>query len=62
MIKMETPTKPDFKGAIQVRSGNNFVEKGKISLWKHEDSRYVLRGYVNIDGAKYHVSLEVNKQ
>jgi len=54
-------TRPNFVGKIQVRSEGIekvvYVDRGDIALWKHDDSKYTLRGYVTIDGTKYLVSL-----
>ena len=61
---MLNPTRPDFTGKLQIRSEETekivYTEKGEIALWKHEDSKYILRGYVTIDGKKYLVSLSEN--
>jgi hypothetical protein len=58
---MESPTRPNFTGKIQVRSVGTektvYTDRGDIALWKHDDSKYTLRGYVTIDGIKYLVSL-----
>jgi hypothetical protein len=55
------PTRPNFTGKIQVRSEGTekvvYTDKGEIALWRHDDSKYLLRGYVTIDGIKYLVSL-----
>jgi len=61
---MENPTRPNYVGKIQVRIAGadktTYVEKGEIALWSHDDSKYLLRGYVTIDGTKYLVSLAEN--
>jgi hypothetical protein len=58
---MENPKRPDFAGKLQVRNEVLdkvvYTEKGDIALWRHADSKYILRGYANINGHKYHVSL-----
>jgi len=60
-MKMLVPTRPNFTGKVQVRSEGTekvvYVDKGEIALWTHSDSKYILRGYVTIDGTKYVVSL-----
>ena len=61
---MEAPTRPDLTGKLQVKE-NGLVktvhkEMGEIALWKHTDSKYVLRGYVTINGTRYLVSLTEN--
>jgi hypothetical protein len=59
--KMLNPTRPNFTGKIQTRKneviGASYIDRGDIALWKHEDSKYILRGYITIDGIKYLVSL-----
>jgi hypothetical protein len=58
---MFQPKKPDFKGQIQVKTGTNYTSKGEIALWKHNEAKmYVLRGYITMDGQRYHVSLSNN--
>jgi hypothetical protein len=56
--------KPDFTGKIQVKNiepdKTVYAERGEIALWKHTDSKYILRGYVTIDGTRYLVSLSEN--
>jgi hypothetical protein len=58
---MLNPTRPNFTGKIQVRGEGTekvvYTDKGEIALWRHDDSKYILRGYVTIDGTKYLVSL-----
>jgi hypothetical protein len=60
-MKMLNPTRPNFTGKIQVSSVGTektvYTDRGEIALWKHDDSKYILRGYVTIDGTKYLVSL-----
>jgi len=61
---MLNPTRPNLVGKIQVRREETektvYVDKGEIALWTHNDSKYILRGYVTIDGTKYLVSLAEN--
>jgi len=61
---MESPTRPNFTGKIQVKNIGTektvYTERGEIALWKHTDSKYILRGYVTIDGTRYLVSLSEN--
>jgi hypothetical protein len=58
---MFEPTRPNLTGKVQVRREGTdkivYVDRGDIALWKHDDSKYTLRGYVTIDGIKYLVSL-----
>jgi hypothetical protein len=58
---MLNPTRPNYVGKVQVRNEGTdktvYVERGEIALWSHGDSKYLLRGYVTIDGTKYLVSL-----
>ena len=61
---MLNPTKPDLTGKLQVKieepNKTIYKEMGEIALWKHEDSKYILRGYVTIDSKRYLVSLAEN--
>jgi hypothetical protein len=58
---MLNPTRPDFAGKLQVKIEGEvktvYQDKGDIALWKHADSKYILRGYVTIDGKRFLVSL-----
>jgi hypothetical protein len=60
------PTRPDFAGKLQVKETGEikttYREIGEIALWKHEESKYILRGYVTIAGTRYLVSLAENGQ
>jgi len=61
---MESPTRPNFTGKIQVKNigadKTVYAERGEIALWIHNDSKYILRGYITIDGTRYLVSLSEN--
>jgi hypothetical protein len=57
---MQNPTKPDLTGKLQVKSENKYVDTGELALWSNNDSKYLLRGYVTIDGTRYLVSLKEN--
>jgi len=61
---MMNPTRPDFTGKLQVKENREAVaiykDMGEIALWKHGESKYILRGYVTIDNTKYLVSLTEN--
>jgi len=61
---MLNPTSPNLTGKVQVRSEGiektTYVDRGDIALWTHNDSKYILRGYVTIDGVRYLVSLSEN--
>ena len=61
---MLNPTKPDLTGKLQVKIEGElktvYRDMGEIALWKHEDSKYTLRGYVTINGTRYLVSLAEN--
>ena len=61
---MLNPTRPNLVGKIQVRKEGigkaEYVDMGEIALWSHADSKYLLRGYVTINGTKYLVSLTEN--
>jgi hypothetical protein len=54
-------TRPNLVGKLQIRKDGigkaEYVDKGEIALWSHNDSKYLLRGYVIINGTKYLVSL-----
>jgi hypothetical protein len=58
------PTRPDFAGKLQVKIEGEiktvYQDKGDIALWKHTDSKYILRGYITINGTRYLVSLAEN--
>jgi hypothetical protein len=64
------PKSPDYKGLLQTRVEHaaekpvriTYETKGEIALWNHSTKRFVLKGYVNIDGKRYLVSLEQNGQ
>jgi transcriptional regulator of aromatic amino acid metabolism len=64
MIDMENPTRSNLIGKVQVRVEEigkaRYVDKGEVALWTHNDSKYLLRGYVTIDGTRYLVSLTEN--
>ena len=61
---MENPTRPNLIGKVQVRVEEigkaRYVDKGEVALWTHNDSKYLLRGYVTIEGTRYLVSLMEN--
>ena len=61
---MLNPTKPNLVGKLQIREeklgGAKYMDRGDIALWTHNDSKYILRGYVTIDGVRYLVSLSEN--
>jgi hypothetical protein len=60
------PTRPEFIGKLQIANKNtttgitSYKEEGTIALWTHGDSKYLFRGYVNIDDTRYLVSLTEN--
>jgi hypothetical protein len=61
---MMNARKPDFTGKLQVKqnivTGAIYRDMGEIALWKHGESKFILRGYVTIDNTKYLVSLIEN--
>lgn len=53
------PRAPDLRGLIQEKAGEGTYRViGNVSLWKHPDSPYFLRGNIEVRGEKLSISFD----